>query len=157
MFHYHFRVRIIVLFFLLIPSVAFAHGTEGSIGEGRGIMVQAVYDDGDTMSYTDTKVFHEPETMPFQTGRTDKNGHFIFNPDGPGTWRVEVEDEMGHAVILKTTISDPLEKGVVGTVQEPLPEERYTDKLCRIIAGLFVIFFIFGMFFWHTARKKYPR
>lgn len=79
---------------LSLPTLVWAHGTEGSLRKGHGWMIEAFYDDGEAMSYTETQVFHEPDPLPFQTGRTDKNGRFMFFPDGPGTWRVNVQDDM---------------------------------------------------------------
>jgi nickel transport protein len=131
-----------------------AHGTEGGIGEGKGILVRAVYDDGDAMSYTETHVFHEPDTMPFQAGRTDKNGCFLFKPDGPGTWRVEVKDEMGHAMILKTEVKE-VGEGKTDTHGSTVSNElRKQDKFGRALAGVGLIALVTGGLFWMSARRK---
>jgi tetrahydromethanopterin S-methyltransferase subunit G len=34
--------------------------------------------------------------QPWQTGRTDKAGHFTFLPDQAGDWVIRVDDERGH-------------------------------------------------------------
>lgn len=146
---------IMVIMMLFIPLSAFSHGTEGGITEKRGWMVQAVYDDGEAMSYTETEIFHEPQTLPFQKGRTDRNGRFLFYPDAPGIWRIEVKDEMGHAVILKKEISKAMmtESGAESP-PEPMPSSARTGKLSKALAGVGMISFVSGFFFWVTARKK---
>jgi len=141
------------LMILCAPSLVLAHGTEGSLKEGKGWMIEAFYDDGEAMSYTETQVFHEPSTMPFQTGRTDKNGCFLFSPDGPGTWRVEVKDEMGHAVILKTEITDNPGSSKNESIPGPEASSKGRDKVGGLMAGLGIITFVFGLYFWVSARK----
>lgn len=148
------RTAVRVLFFLIATTVtAAAHGTEGTIGESRGILVQAAYDDGDAMSCSETRVFHEPDTRPFQTGLTDRNGRFIFYPDGPGVWRVDVTDEMGHAMILKTDVtanSTSSPSGADGPPTELKPPNRFGGTL----AGLGFIFLVSGVPFWLSGIIK---
>jgi nickel transport protein len=149
------RCVIITVMFTASPYLSFSHGTEGGITEKRGWMVQAVYDDGETMSYTETEIFHEPQTLPFQKGRTDRNGRFLFYPDAPGTWRIEVKDEMGHAVILKKEISNGnLSESRTESPSEPMPSSDRSGKLSKALAGVGLISFVSGFFFWVTARKK---
>lgn len=149
----HLSMLIVVV--LLAPFSVFAHGTEGQIGEARGFMVQAFYDDGEAMSYTETDVFHESETQPFQKGRTDRNGRFLFYPDAPGVWRIEVKDEMGHAVILKQDIAADwmAESGKTMSI-ELTPSSVRPDKLSGLLAGVGIISLVSGFFFWMSARKK---
>jgi nickel transport protein len=47
-----------------------------------------------------------PDGKPgFQSGRTDRNGMFLFLPDGDGKYRVTVGDDMGHRLVLAKTIA----------------------------------------------------
>lgn len=144
---------VVCLMILCAPAGVSAHGTEGSIKEINGWMIEASYDDGEAMSYTETKVFHEPDTMPFQTGRTDKNGRFLFYPDGPGTWRVEVQDEMGHAVILKTEVKSDGGNSQNEVAPGATTPSKGRDKVGGLMAGVGIITFVFGLFFWLSGRK----
>ncbi len=140
---------------LIAPLSAFSHGTEGSLAESRGWMVQAFYDDGEAMSYTETDVYLEPQTLPFQKGRTDRNGRFLFYPDAPGVWRIEVKDEMGHAVILKKEITDGMlaESRPDLKIGTPVQPER-RGKMSGALAGVGLISFVTGFLFWMKSRKK---
>lgn len=82
-----------------------AHGTGGRLDEAGGIRLLAEYDDGEPMSYAEVEV-RAPEDNPvFQTGRTDRNGVFLFLPDHGGKWRVTVNDGMGHQLVLAREIT----------------------------------------------------
>ena len=92
-----------VRLFICIIAVAFiycvqiyAHGVECSINTGAK-SVKSQYDDGAPMSYADVKIF-TPEGKEFQSGVTDKNGIFSFVPDSKGTWKIKIDDGMGHRI-----------------------------------------------------------
>ncbi len=146
-------VTVFVLTFSLPPKVATAHGTYGQIKAVRGWMIQAFYDDGEAMSYTETRVFSGKDTAPAQTGRTDRNGRFLFYPDKPGIWKVVVEDEMGHAVILEKDIPSIETAGVTisGGDSGALPVRQ--GKASGVLAGVGIISLVFSLYFWRSARK----
>lgn len=145
---------VVALLIMGFATQAAAHATHGKLEIGRGWMIEALYDDDEAMSYTETQVFHEPDTMPFQTGRTDKNGRFLFSPDGPGTWRVEVEDDMGHAVILKQEIGNDPGNPKDECVQKPEVSSKGRDNASGLMGGMGIISFVFSVFFWISGRKN---
>lgn len=55
------------------------------------------YSTGEPLAYAAITV-HGPEytDIEFQNGRTDALGRFAFLPSAPGTWRIGVDDGMGH-------------------------------------------------------------
>ncbi len=144
---------VVILTFSLPPKGAMAHGTYGQIKTAQGWMVQAFYDDGEVMSYTETRVFSGKDSAPAQTGRTDRNGRFLFYPDKPGTWKVVVEDEMGHAVVLEADIPSIEASSVTISGGDPgaLPERQ--GKTGGVLAGVGVISLAFSLYFWVSARK----
>ena len=46
--------------------------------------ITAQYDDGEFMSYAGVEVKAPGSDIAFQTGRTDRNGCFVFLPDAQG-------------------------------------------------------------------------
>lgn len=92
---------------LAAPVQVAAHGTQGGTEiYGRAACVAAAYDDGTPMSYATVDIFSPAEKkLPFQTGRTDRNGYFCFRPDASGSWKLTAKDEEGHQVRLSTDIS----------------------------------------------------
>lgn len=85
---------------LLLGCAVFcvAHGTGYEVFEG-GTCVRALYDDGSPMAFCDANVFAPGEDEEaYQAGTTDRNGCLAFVPDTNGTWRVVVDDGMGHSV-----------------------------------------------------------
>ena len=95
----HFLFLFALTLFLAV-SQAWGHGTEGSISKDTGILIFAAYDDAEPMSYAEVEIHGPNSTVPFQKGRTDRNGNFMFQPDSPGQWQVVVRDGMGHQLSL---------------------------------------------------------
>ena len=141
---------------LVIVESAWSHGVRGRIDSGRGIIVEAEYDDGEPMSYASIEIFDSGKNLPFQTGRTDRNGRFLFYPDMMGDWKVVVNDGMGHRLVLKTEIDSSLshkesnERHGKGLSLNNAPFPGYA----RVILGISVIFGIFGSLFGWMSHKK---
>ena len=95
------------VFFLFLPSQLFAHGVLGTVQNG-GLAVTATYDTGEPMSYARVEISAPGAQLPFQSGRTDRNGRFCFFPDGAGTWLVVVDDEMGHRLGMDVPVDEHL-------------------------------------------------
>jgi nickel transport protein len=104
----NYRLPVYALFlvlFGLLPSLGNAHGAKGTVRDG-GIIVSAVYDSGEPMSYAKVKISAPQAELTFQSGRTDRNGRFCFFPDMAGEWKVIVDDEIGHRLELKVPVTD---------------------------------------------------
>lgn len=127
-----------------------AHGVRYDIESKRTVCVRVAYDDGEPMSYARTKVFGpENAKTEHQNGRTDKNGRFAFVPDTAGAWMVDVGDGMGHAIQAEIDIvggDDPVKNSAPARAAGPLPG--------RAAAGLSVIFFLSGAFFWWKGLRR---
>jgi len=142
---------------LTTAHTALGHGVRGKIISKTGILAEAEYDDGEPMSYALVEVFSLKENLPFQTGRTDRNGRFLFLPDTPGDWRVVVNDEMGHRIVLKTRIDKNIDKNInLNKNQDQTDKTGYAGFLSRyekILTGIAIIFGMFGFFFWWKGKK----
>jgi len=109
----------------------------------------------------------------FVSGKTDKDGHFAFNPDVPGEWTVKVDDGMGHRKTVVIAIEDFSDQLVSGPVHAEEEEAHSHDQpqihdhnhdhengqghiplVYKIIFGLSLIFGITGVWYGLKARKK---
>ncbi|HSJ23597.1 MAG TPA: hypothetical protein VK929_02860 [Longimicrobiales bacterium] len=93
---------------LLTARAASAHGITVSV-EHQGDMVVATsrYDGGIPVRGADIVIRGPAGDSPYQTGRTDPDGRFIFVPAGPGEWQVTVDDGMGHRRTVRIAIPNP--------------------------------------------------
>ncbi|MCI5222691.1 MAG: hypothetical protein D3924_08490 [Candidatus Electrothrix sp. AR4] len=86
-----------------------AHNVHGDTGSGsEALCTSTSYDDGGPMSYAAVEIIAPNAKLPFQSGRTDRNGYFCFRPDTPGRWKITIKDEDGHFVRLGTKVSQEM-------------------------------------------------
>lgn len=134
-----------------------SHGVRGRISSGSGILVEAEYDDGEPMSYSSIEIFDSEKKLPFQSGRTDRNGRFLFCPDKTGDWKVVVNDGMGHRLALKTNIDKTLNLKKTDEQQAKSMNESSLPKYAGALMGISIIFGISGIFFWWRGRRVYRK
>lgn len=141
-----------VTLYLHHPTPAAAHGTGYRlIDDAKAVAVSFFYADGQPMSYAETLVFGpKDKEIEYQNGRTDQQGRFAFYPETPGTWRLVVNDGMGHRaegiITVKTPGEDAAESGADEGDEKPkkrtdvraeAPEHSHTG--IKLIAGLSLI------------------
>ena len=87
------------------------------------------------MAFCDVEVYRPGDAEgAFHTGTTDPLGRFAFVPDTTGTWRVIVDDGMGHVAEIEVGV------GAVTTVRgDP------SNRMDGVIVGVSVIFGLFGL------------
>jgi nickel transport protein len=145
----------LVVLFLSAASVCMAHGVDGYAEQAAGYCVTAQYSDGEPMSWSEVRIAAPDSDIEFQNGRTDRNGRFMFLPDGDGTWAVVVQDGMGHRLALDVTVAGD---GV--SVQKQARDisdaaHGKTGRKANIAAGLAIIFGLCGLFYgWKSGRKR---
>ena len=109
-----------------------------------------LYDDGRPMAFCDVAVFapgNPDET--WQEGTSDRNGSFAFLPDTNGTWRVTVDDGMGHRLEADVRIGSAGSQSSLGT--------HCPDRLGRAVVGTAVLFGCFGLYAMLAARAQRRR
>jgi len=147
------RIVLAVFLFSLATSLSWGHATRGFTDKFEGIRVKAEFDDGEAMSYSAVEVTAPDSDTVFQTGRTDRNGVFMFAPDQPGKWRIAVSDEMGHRLVLGRQVEPETEAAIKSSsarqTESPLPSRRE-----GIVAGLAIIFGLAGLFYGWLARRR---
>ena len=144
---------LLALLISVFPCSAFAHGVQGKVDFG-GVVVTAQYDSGEPMSYAKVKILAPGGPLPFQSGRTDRNGRFCFFPDSEGNWKVVVDDEMGHRLEVGVPVNEHLawkeSQDSEGTRKSAF--SRYEKALM----GICIIFGLFGIFSWSKRKKGGP-
>lgn len=148
------KIQALLIFLTILVNIALAwgHGTEGFTEKAEGVLVSAGYDDGEPMSYSEVEVIGPGSDTPFQKGRTDRNGRFMFRPDQKGLWQIVVKDGMGHRLALEWEITD-----VKGGIKVAKPTETCSRKASRlqgIIIGMSIIFGLFGITYGWKSRSR---
>ena len=129
----------------LFVSECRAHGTRYEVVEGAA-GVLAYYDNGSPMAFCDVEGLRPgDDSRVFHAGTTDCNGAFGFVPDTTGTWRVVVDDGMGHMVTAEIDIGP---EGIRGEGAGEGPGVR------GVIVGVAVIFGLFGLVALLYSRRK---
>lgn len=142
-------------FFLGVSAVCMAHGVDGAADQVTGYCITAQYSDGEPMSWSEVRITAPDADIEFQNGRTDRNGRFMFLPDVQGAWNVVVQDGMGHRLALDVAVAD---EGA--SVPEQVRDISHvghgkTNRTANILAGLGIIFGLYGFFYgWKAGRKK---
>jgi len=138
---------------LLIAGQGWAHGVRGVIDPRQAACILAEYDDGEPMSYARVEIMAPGSKLPFQSGRTDRNGRFCFLPDVPGNWQLDTSDAMGH----KLRISSTVDENMIPSAGDETGMNRGGPgaRSIRIVDGLAVIFGSAGILAWWRSRKRY--
>ena len=134
------RFNLWTLLFLVAPLTwqsAEGHAVEGALVEGA-IGVRFVYEGGAPVRSAEVQVWSPAkDDTPYAQGLTDRDGSFAFVPGTAGTWRVEMNDGMGHRDELHVDVD------VDGTATA-VPSAIHSHDLTRWLVGLAVIFGVFG-------------
>jgi nickel transport protein len=111
-------------------------------------VVRAVYGAGEPLAFAKFSVYSPAASgQVHQTGFTDALGYFAFRPAGPGDWRVEVDDELGHRQAASIRIPDPF------TAAAPAPAPARSSRLERALLGLSVLAALGGFWYGFRARR----
>ena len=91
------RVWSITLLIVISPVLLSAHGVTRTVKEGKAMILTALYDTGEPISYALVKIYSPGKlNIEYQNGRTDAQGSFAFQPSSAGDWLVRLDDGMGH-------------------------------------------------------------
>lgn len=140
---------------LVLTSTASAHETLYEVRRGTAIAVKVYFADGEALAYKAYEVYSpsDPE-IPYQKGRTDREGWVAFVPSGPGKWRVKVVDDTGHGLDVEVDAAP-------GAVETKAPEGGASVGgvafALRPLVGLVAIGALFAMLFVFYRRKGVTR
>ena len=109
------------------------------------------------------EIFSPGNEEAFQKGHTDKQGFFTFRPNDSGTWKVTVDDGMGHFDQVTVNVSgkffideEPTKEEEPTVVDDDKPEETKQAEIplvYRIIFGLSIIFGLTGILYGIKAKR----
>lgn len=135
---------------LLLPGQGLAHGVRGVSKTAEAVCATATYDDGEPMAYGEVEIAAPGAELPFQTGRTDRNGLFCFRPDRVGAWLLVVGDSMGHQVRIQA----PVGQDLALTREKVTANAPPMNKMAASVTGLALIFGLGGLLAWWQERRK---
>jgi nickel transport protein len=134
---------------LLLPIIclsAFAHDLEVNARLAPpSVVVKSTYAGSEPVPFAKVQVF-SPAAVEFQNANTDKRGMFSFIPDSVGTWRVVIDDELGHR--RETTVQvDSLDSGAASA------SSTGASRLERALLGLSLLIGLTGFWYGFQSRK----
>jgi nickel transport protein len=131
---------------------AAAHETLHEIQRGNAIAVKAFFVDGEVLGYTAYEVYSPADPkIPYQKGRTDRNGWLAFVPDAPGKWRVRVVEDTGHGLDLQVEAGAPALAAGGAPPAGPVSSVAF---ILRPLAGLAAVGAVFAALFLTYRRKQ---
>ncbi len=133
----------VVLALGLAAGPALGHGVELAAIEG-GVGVAARYEDGSPMARAEVKIYAPGESEAFQEGSTDRDGRFLFHPTTNGSWRVHLDDGLGHGGEHAMDINS------AGAAE---PARTRPSRSAGLLAGLGVIWGLFSSYGWYRAKR----
>lgn len=144
------KKALLLLAVLGAARAAHAHEVLHSVERGRAIAVKAYFADGEVLAYTEYQVYSPADgKIPFQKGRTDRDGYLAFVPNTPGSWRVLVTDSTGHGLDLAVEAdgSEPAKGAANATVAS------WAFAL-RPLLGVLLILGVFAVLVFMYRRKR---
>lgn len=136
---------------LLLPGLA-AHELEASITLAAPVVViRCAYGGSEPVVFAKVRVV-TPDSPPleFQTAVTDRRGHFSFVPEGPGDWRVIVDDEVGHRREMTINVPQSFQSNGASFTAP-------TSRLERALLGLSLLIGATGFLYGFKARRHPSR
>lgn len=157
---------------LLISLPAAAHHVHHVVARGDAVVVSLTYGNGSPLTFDRYDIFAGGEESPFQSGTTDAAGRIVFLPDRSCTWRVKVFSEDGHgadftfqAGPVEPAVAEPDGAAPAGEAADPaetvqvaltpglVAEKPFIERFAGPVAGVGIIFGIFGLFALFFRRR----
>lgn len=161
------RVKTVLatILFLTVTANLLAHGVNVETSfQGKAVVLRSSFSPTQPLPDAVVTIYSPADAEnSWQTGRTDKTGHFAFLPDTEGDWIFVVDDQKGH--MKRTTISvssellageQPAEEisAAAETAISPPSKPSGLSKTNRVIIGLSLIFGLTGIFYGFKARQN---
>lgn len=131
-----------------INSMAISHSIHYHI-ENKGISVRVFYAEDEPASYSRYEIFGPADKIPYQKGRTDRNGFVSFLPDRKGKWVIYVQGESEHGLHGTHIEVDVNESLFMESFKKPL-----VAKYTTAFVGISFLMAIFGLWTLTMSWKK---
>jgi nickel transport protein len=142
------KVLYATIILLLTLSGAEAHTVHYRV-ENKGISIRVFYAEDDPASYSQYEIFGPGDTIPYQKGRTDRNGFVSFLPDRKGKWIIKVHGESEHGMHNAQIEVNVNENLFMDSFKKPLVAQ-YTNAF----VGISFLMAIFGLWALTKLWKK---
>lgn len=134
-----------------VTAPAAAHEVLHRVERGRAVALRAYFPDGAPLAYCEAEVFSPADArIPWQKGRTDRDGWVAFVPDVAGRWRVRVIDASGHGLEVGVDAAAP---GAAEAPGAPAGAGGIAATVLRPVAGVALVAALFGVLF-ALARRR---
>ncbi|MBF0538714.1 MAG: hypothetical protein HQL03_10730 [Nitrospirae bacterium] len=137
---------------LLFVAQVYAHAVNYEVAQKRVIAVRVFYSASDPVNYAEYELFGPGDTLPYQVGRTDKNGFVSFLPERAGIWTIKVRGESSHGLhgaTIEVKVDDALD---LKSFNKPFVE-RLSATLIKLFVGISLIVGVFGLYVILKHRK----
>jgi nickel transport protein len=125
---------------LAAPASAGAHEVRLEVRPGGAVAARAATADGEPLAYAAYELWSPADPkIPWQKGRTDRDGWAAFVPAAPGAWRLRVVGADGHG--LDQVIEVPAAGLAAGGAAAP---GTGPGTALRPVVGLLLIAALFG-------------
>lgn len=134
---------------LLAAAPAAAHEVLHTVERGgRAVAVHAFFTGGEPLAYCEVQVFSPADArLPYQKGRTDRNGWVAFVPDVPGRWQVRIADATGHGLVAEVDVEPGARGAAVAS------GAGGAAFVLRPLVGVAAIAAVFGLLFALHRRR----
>lgn len=138
-----------LLLVLWLPAWLAAHDLTSTVTlAAPAAIVRAVYGGSEPVVFAKVRVYAPGGgSTQHQAGSTDRRGLFSFVPDGPGKWRVVVDDEEGHRAESFIEVPPDFSAGAPAVATRPSRWER-------ALLGVALILGLTGFLYGFKARRS---
>jgi len=138
-----------LLFLLAAPVLAHELDTTVTFTP-PAIVVRAAYGGTEPVPYAKVQVFSQASATEFVAGVTDPHGYFSFVPNGPGTWKLVIDDEEGHRREVPIEVPNPF-------TAAPVNSAAGMSRIERAAFGIAFIVGATGFLYGFKARARNAR
>jgi len=140
----------LLIMLLTFADDVHAHTVNYDVQQRSVAAVKVFYSADDPASYSAFEVYApEGGDLPYQTGRTDRNGFVTFIPDRQGIWKVKVLGESAHGY-HGVTVEVKVDKDMnLESFKKPL-----AAQYVKFVTGISLIIGVFGIYALYSSRKK---
>lgn len=144
------KIIFTILLPILVISLAEAHSIEYQV-ENKGISTRFFFLPNDPASYSNYEIFGPGDEIPYQKGRTDRNGVVSFLPDRPGKWTIKLVAESTHGGHAAQVEIDVGKKLLMDSFTKPL-----VATYSKFFLGIGVLLSTFGICALWWSRQRPP-
>jgi nickel transport protein len=143
-------VRFVLPILLFTATAIRAHDLVGVVQFAPpAVVVRAAYAGTEPVPFAKVQV-HSPKSpqADHQAGAADVNGYFSFVPDVPGSWRLTLDDEMGHRTDVKIDVPQGFGQSVAA------PPAASASRTERALTGVAFLAGLTGLLYGYRSRKR---